>query len=72
MTEQFYDIGVLVYYKGFEIFEPQKRYIGLIVGHNMYAAGLLHYTVFWFDSGLTTSIYCDNIELVYDKDIRTG
>ena len=66
----FYDIGALVYYRGFEVFEPHKRYIGVIMGHKMHAAGLLHYTVFWFDSGLTTSIYCDNIELVYGKDIR--
>jgi len=70
MTNDFFDIGDLVYYKGFEIFEPQKRYIGLIVGHNMHAAGLMHYTVFWFDSGLTTSIYCDNIELVYETYSR--
>jgi len=67
MTADFYDIGDLVYYRGFEIFEPRKRYIGVIVGHSMHAAGLLHYTVFWFDSSLTTSIYCDNIVLVYEK-----
>ena len=72
MANDFYDIGDLVYYKGFEIFEPQKRYIGIIVGCNMYAAGLLHYTVFWFDSCLTTSIYYANIELVYGKDIRNS
>ena len=67
MADNLFDIGDLVYYQGFEIFEPHKRYIGVIMGHNMHAAGLLHYTVFWFDSSLTTSIYCDNIELVYEK-----
>ena len=67
MPNDLFDIGDLVYYRGFEVFEPPKRYIGLIVGHKMHAAGLLHYTVFWFDSSLTTSIYCDNIELVYEK-----
>mgnify|MGYP003647208296 FL=1 len=70
MATNLYDIGDLVYYQGFEIFEPHKRYIGVVVGHNMYAAGLMHYTVFWFDSSLTTSIYCDNIELVYDKRLQ--
>ena len=70
MTDDLYDIGDLVYYRGFEIFEPQKRYIGVVMGHKMYAVGLLHYTVFWFDSGLTTNIYCDTIELVYGKDIQ--
>ena len=68
MVDNLFDIGDLVYYQGFEIFEPHKRYIGVIMGHNMHAAGLLHYTVFWFDSSLTTSIYCDNIELVYETN----
>jgi len=68
MPNDLFDIGDLVYYRGFEVFEPPKRYIGLIVGHKMHAAGLLHYTVFWFDSGLTTSIYHDNIILVYDRN----
>ena len=67
MATELFDVGDLVYYKGFEIFEPPKRYIGVVVGHNMHAAGLIHYAVFWFDSSLTTSIYCDNIELVYEK-----
>ena len=68
MTGNLFDIGDLVYYQGFEIFEPHKRYIGVVVGCNMYAAGMLHYTVFWFDSSLTTSIYHDNIILVYEKE----
>ena len=69
MTDEIYDIGDLVYYRGFEIFEPRKRYIGVIIGHSMYAVGLVHYTVFWFDSCLTTNIYHANVELVYDKTI---
>ena len=60
-------IGDLVYYQGFEIFEPHKRYIGVVIGYDMYAVGLLHYAVFWFDSNLTTSMYHDNIILVYEK-----
>jgi hypothetical protein len=68
MSGELFDIGDLVYYQGFEIFEPRKRYIGIVVGCKMYAAGMLHYTVFWFDSSLTTSIYHDNITLVYEKE----
>jgi len=69
MTDDIFDIGDLVYYRGFEIFEPHKRYIGVVMGHKMHAVGLMHYTVFWFDSCLTTSIYYANVELVYDKTI---
>jgi hypothetical protein len=60
-------VGDLVYYQGFEIFEPRKRYIGVVIGYDMHAAPLQHYEVFWFDSGLTTSMYHDNIILVYEK-----
>jgi hypothetical protein len=67
VTDDVYDIGDLVYYQGFEIFEPRKRYVGVVIGHNMHAAGLMHYTVFWFDSRLTTVMYHDNIILVYEK-----
>jgi len=72
MPDEIFNIGDLVYYRGFEIFEPPKRYIGVIVGHDRYASGLIHYTVFWFDSGLTTNTYYANIELVYGKDIRNS
>ena len=70
MTNDFFDIGDLVYYKGFEIFEPHKRYIGVVVGYDMHAVGLMHYTVFWFDSSLTTSIYYANVELVYETNSK--
>ena len=70
MATELFDVGDLVYYKGFEIFEPQKRYIGVIVGHSMYAAGLIHYTVFWFDSCLTTRVHYSNILKVYDEKGR--
>ena len=70
MTGELYDIGDLVYYRGFEIFEPHKRYVGVVMGHSAHAAGLMHYKVFWFDSNLTTVIYCDNIELVYETNSK--
>ena len=70
MTDKLYDIGDLVYYRGFEIFEPHKRYIGVVMGHDMQGAGLMHYAVFWFDSSLTTIIYHDNIELVYEENSK--
>ena len=60
-------VGDLVYYQGFEIFEPHKRYIGVVVGMPPDAYADHTYYVFWFDSRLTTRLYCDNITLVYEK-----
>jgi hypothetical protein len=59
--------GDLVYYQGFEVFEPHKRYIGVVMGIPLSTYGDHMYYVFWFDSSLTTIIYCDNITLVYEK-----
>ena len=62
--------GDLVYYTGFEVFETHKQYIGIVVKQRFeeHYRGGLHYSVFWFDSGLTTRMHCDNIILVYEKE----
>jgi hypothetical protein len=60
-------IGDLVFYQGFEIFEPHKRFIGVVVGVPDDGYADHTYYIFWFDSRLTTRLHCDNITLVYEK-----
>ncbi len=64
--DQTYKVGDLVYYRGFNVFpnKPSRRYIGIVIalpdGQPHYST----YTIFWFDSGLTTRMHHDNIEAV--------
>ena len=64
-----YNIGDLVYYNGFEVFEPRKKYIGVKVNQTFeeHYCGEDHYNVFWFDSCLTTHVHYSNILKVYDE-----
>ena len=64
-----YKPGDLVYYNGFEVFEPHKKYIGVVLGQlyeDYYPENEDHYDVFWFDSRLTTRIHYANITKVYN------
>ena len=72
MTAHFesFVIGDLVYYFGFEVFEPAERHMGIIIGLPFDSHADNTYFVFWFTSSLTTRIHHDNIILVYDKTIR--
>ena len=74
MPPHTFNDGDLVYYNGFEVFEPQKQYIGIVIAQAFedHYRGGLYYSVFWFDSNLTTRMHCDNIILVYGKDIRNS
>jgi hypothetical protein len=67
-----FEVGDLVYYNGFEIFEPRKKYIGVVVGQTFeeHYRGEDHYNVFWFDSSLTTRMHYANILKVYDEKGR--
>ena len=72
MPPHTFNDGDLVYYNGFEVFERPKQYIGIIIKQTFeeHYRGGLYYSVFWFDSGLTTRMHCDNIILVYDEKGR--
>jgi hypothetical protein len=65
--KQSFAIGDLVYYFGFEVFEPPVRHMGVIIGIPEDAYAEDTYFVFWFESCLTTRIHHDNIILVYEK-----
>lgn len=70
-TKPKFKCGNLVYYNGFEVFAPPKKYIGIVLEQKFeryYPDGEDHYDVFWFDSGLTTCVHYANMMLVYDED----
>jgi len=69
-----FEIGDLVYYKGFNIFPtetPARLHMGIVVQCPLGMPHASSYLIFWFESSLTTRMHYDMITLVYDDKVKS-
>ena len=62
-------VGDLVYYREFEIFPRGSRpsHMGIIIAVPNGYPHASSYLIYWFETGLTTRIHYDMIELIHDR-----
>jgi hypothetical protein len=69
-----FEIGDLVYYKGFNIFPTEtesRQHMGIIIRRPEGMPHASSYLIYWFESSLTTRMHYDMITLVYGDKAKS-